>query len=156
MPDFSKYLKRPAGKAVRPSPLPVETYPGIIKSYEYGDQNKNKTPYVRFHLSLTGWPESVSENDRQQANADGVLEPIDLSKRRLRRDFFLTDEAYVRLDEFLRSCGIDLSDGPDYEVVIPQVVGCPVNVEVQQYLSSTTNEIGNQAGKVFGDHDPTV
>lgn len=151
MPDFSHLLRRPAGKAVRPKALPMELYPGIIKGFEYGDSNRNKTPYVRFHLGLVGWPDSIPDSSRSQPNGDGTPEPIDLSKRRFRTDLYTTDDALWRLDEFLRSCGVDL-DGRSYEELIPTVVGCNVTVEVQQYLNQTTNEIGNQVGRVFGSH----
>ena len=147
-PNFSHLLKRPAGKAKKPEALPAGLYPGIIKSFEYGDQNKNKTPYVRFHLGLTGWPDDVSESDKSQPNGDGQLEPIDLSKRQPRRDFFLTDDAFWRLDEMLRSIGVEPA-GRSYEECIPDAIGQNVIVEMQQYLNEKNNETGNQVGRLF-------
>lgn len=148
-PNFSHLLKRPAGQAKKPEALPVGDYPGIIKGFEIGDQNKNKTVYARFQLGLTAWPDSVDETERSKTGADGKTEAIDLSKRQLRRDFFLTDDALWRLDEFLRSCGIE-PEGRTYEECLPEAVGQQVTVEVQQYLNEKNNEIGNQVGKVTG------
>lgn len=152
MPDFTAWLSRPAGKAVRPPALPVENYPGKIQSYEYGDNNTNKTPYVRYQLSLTDWPDSIPEEKRFFKDREGNLVPINLQRVRLRRDFFLTDDALWRLDEFLRSCDVD-PDGHEYGEVCPQVIGCDVTVEVQQYLNQNTNEIGNQVGRVLGPNE---
>lgn len=138
MVDFSSLLKKPAGEAKKPPVLPAGDYPGVVKSYELGDQNKNKTPYVRFMLGLTAFPDSVDEAER---------EGIDLSKRQQRRDFFFTDDALWRLDEFLRGLGIQ-SNGRGYDEVLPEVVGQQVLIEVQQGLNQQTNEIFNQVGKL--------
>lgn len=138
MANFSELLKKPAGEAKKPPALPAADYPGIIKSFELGDNNKNKTPYVRFHLGLLGAAETVDAAE---------FEGIDLSKRQLRRDFYLTEDSLWRLDEFLRAVGVE-SAGRNYEEVLPEVVGKNVVVEVQQYLNQQTNEIGNQVGKL--------
>lgn len=139
MVDFTSLLKKPAGEAKKPEALGADDYPGIIKSYELGDANKNKTPYVRFHLACTGWP--------GEPQLDASDKPIDLSKRQLRRDFFLTDDALWRLDEFLGSLGIPL-EARSYEETLPEAVGQNVIIEVQQYLNQNTNDIGNQVGAV--------
>jgi len=140
MVDFSALLRKPAGEAKRPAALPPGNYSGVIKSFELGDRNKNKTPYVRFHLGLVDWPAEVEESDRSD---------IDLSKRQLRRDFYLTEDALWRLDELISKCGID-ANGMSYEELLPQMVGVNVLVEVQQYLNEQNNEVGNQVGAVTG------
>lgn len=136
--DLGSLLKKPAGQAKKPPALDAANYPGVLKSFEVGNQNKNQTPYVRFHVGITGWGEGV------EPQAD-----VDLSKRQMRRDYFLTDDALWRLDEFIRSCGIE-ANGRSYEEVCPELIGHPVTVEVQQYMNQTSNEIGNQIGKMTG------
>jgi hypothetical protein len=138
MVDFSKLLQKPAGEAKKPPPLPVATFPGVIKSYELGDNNKNKTPYVRYQIGLTGWPEG-----------EEPIEGLDISKRTMRKDYYLTDESLWRLDEFLRSLGIE-GKGRGYDEVLPEAVGASVMAEVQQYMNQDTSELGNQLGKVVG------
>ena len=140
MADFSALLKRPAGMAKKPEALPQDTYPGVIKSFEIGDANVNKTPYVRVHCGFTGWPDSGQPED---------FEGVDINKRQLRRDFFLTDEAMWRLDELIRSCGIS-AEGREYEEVLPELVGQQVLLGVSQYLNKKTNEVGNQLDTVVG------
>lgn len=137
MVDFTSLLRKPAGEAKKPAALDAADYPAIIKSFEVGDNNKNKTPYVRFHVTPTGWPGDP------QLGEDG--KPIDLSKRNLRRDYFLTEDALWRLDEFISALGIDMS-GRSYEEVLPELVGTQVTAEVQQYMNQQNNEIGNQIG----------
>jgi len=144
MPDFSSLLRKPAGEAKKPQALPPGDYTGVIKSFELGDQNKNKTPYVRFHLGLNGWPESIPDEDKL---SDGKA--IDLNKRQLRRDYFFTEDALWRLDELLHSIGID-AKGRTYEECLPDALNAQVLVEVQQYMNQQNNEIGNQVGKLIG------
>jgi hypothetical protein len=153
MPDFSQLLKKPAGEAKKPPPLPAFDYMGLIKSYEVGDQNRNRTPYVRLQVALQGWPDNMPD-EWTVSDSEGQVHTVskgdvDLSKRQMRKDFYLTDDALWRLDEFIRSCGID-PRGRDYDEIIPELVGQPITVEVQQYLNQQTNEIGNQIGKVVG------
>jgi hypothetical protein len=158
MPDFTQLLRRPAQEANRPPPIPADDYPGIIKNFEFGDSNTNKTPYVRFFPVLTDWGNSVPETwevhnpTTNQSYTVGKAD-IDLSKRQQRRDFFLTPDAVWRLHEFLTSCGIEMEEVDgfiDYNEYIPQAIGKQVLVEVQQYLNTRTNEIGNQIGRLLG------
>ena len=153
MPDFSQLLRKPAGEAKRPPVLPAGDYYGIIKGHELGDQNRNRTPYVRFQVGLMDWPDQ-SADEWIASDPDGTTHTItkadiDLSKRQMRKDFYLTDDALWRLDEFIKSCGID-PHGRVYEEILPELTGQPVMIEVQQYLNQNTNETGNQIGKVVG------
>lgn len=149
MADFSNLLRKPAGQAKKPQALPAGDYPGIIKGFEVGDNNKNKTPYVRFQLGVIGWADSVPEDERVHVDSEGKSILIDLAKRQLRRDFYLTEDALWRLDEMLRSIGIDPA-GRSYEEILPETASAHVLIEVQQYMNQQNNEIGNQVGKVAG------
>lgn len=152
MPDFTKLATAIAGTAKRPKALPVsraDDYPGIIKSYEFVEapQGRDYQNIVRLHVGLTGWPDNgLDEDEKMEEVSDGVLRPIDLSKKQLRRDFY--DNSLYRLDEFLTSCGIEL--GRPYPEVLAETVGQSVMVEVQQYLNQRTNEVGNQIGRLLG------
>lgn len=155
MPDFSALLKRPAGEAKRPPELFAGDYYGLVKAYECGDNNRNKTPYVRLQTALQDWPEnspdewSVTDPEDTSKVYTVSKTDVDLSKRAMRKDFYLTEDALWRLDEFIRSCGID-PRGRDYEEILPELVGQPVMVEVQQYLNQNNNTTGNQIGKLVG------
>jgi hypothetical protein len=147
--DFA-LLKRPAGSAPKIVPLPDGNYPGVVKSYETGLKNKNGTELVRLNLALTGWPDTVSEEARYQTTGDGRKELIDLSKRQMRRDFFVTDAALGRLEKFLLSCGIEFDGVRDYESYLPEIVGAPVNVFIGHYTNDNTGKSGNQVEEITG------
>lgn len=150
--DFSSMLKKQSGQAKRPKALPRGSYPGKIKAWEVGDKNKNNTPYVRFHVIPTQWPDSVDESERMQEGPNGELIPINLSKRQLRRDIFTqgtdgTDMMY-RLDDFLKSLGLEM--GPAYEELLAQVNGKDVLIDVTQYVNQQSGELENQVEKIVG------
>lgn len=145
--DFSNLLKRPMGTALKPAVLPVGDYPGIIKKYEYGDQNQNKTPYLRLQVAPLDWPQNIQESEKGQTGPDGTFHPTDLSKRTLRKDFYLTDDAMWRLEDLLKSCG--LTDG-DYDSLIPQLVGKNVTIAINQYVSQKSGELGNDVAGLTG------
>lgn len=140
MPDFSQLLSKPAGEAKRPKALPIGDYQGVIKSHEVGDNNKNHTPYVRFGIVLTEWPENFSGDD--------IPQDVDLSKRQLRKDLFLTEDSLWRLDELIRSCGIE-ANGRPYEEVVPELIGQPIKVEIKHYRNQQ-DEIGNSVETIVG------
>lgn len=149
MPDFSALMKRPAGQAKPPKVLAAGNYSGVIKGFEIlpAPAGKDYSTIIRFPVGLLDWPETATDEDKTQDSGDGVQKPIDLSKRQLRRDFY--DSSLHRLDEFIRSCNIEPA-GRSYEEVLPELTGCQVTAEVQQYLNQRTNELGNQIGNLTG------
>ncbi len=149
MPDFSSLLKAPAGESKKPKALPIANYPGLVKSFEMvqAPPGKDYQMIVRIHVGLTGWADQVSEEDKQQETRPGVYSPIDISKKQLRKDFY--DNSLYRLDDLVKSCGIE-ANGKTYEEILPQLVGAPLVVEVDQYLNQNTNDLGNQIKNIVG------
>lgn len=137
MVDFSQLLRKPLSDVKRPPPLPMGDYPAIIKSYEFGESNRNKTPRLSLRLVLIDWPDTIPLEDR-----DG----IDISKRQLSKDYYLTEDALWRLADFMRSCGLTGT----VEENVPSLEGQQVLAEVQYYTNKQTGEIGNQIGKLVG------
>ena len=141
--SFSSLLNKPAGEAPRPKALPIADYPGVIKTWEAGDSNKNKTPYIRFGIVLTGWPDTVDQAERQAEDGSA----IDISKRTYRSDFYMTEDAQYRLDDLIRASDIDPS-GQSYNAVLPHLVGKPVIVSMGQRFIEDTGETINQVNRV--------
>ena len=141
MPDFATLIKRPAGVAKRPPPMPAFDYPAIITSYEPGKNEKTGNEYIRWHVKVTGWPESLPESARQDHEGN----EIDFSKRSFRMDMYTTDDALIMLDDFIRSCGVNLpEDGSvTYEEAIPQCIGAQVVASVQQTFNDKSSETYN-------------
>lgn len=144
--DMKSLLSKPAGHAPKPQALAVGNYGGKITKYEYDNKNKNNTPYARYTIIPNQWPDNVTEDEKGYTDGEGKFHPIELTKRSLRKDFYLTDEAFWRLDDFLKSMGLE---GGTYEELIPKAVGMDCVIEVQQYVNQTTSEIGNQVGRIL-------
>lgn len=120
--NFKDLLSTKLDDVKAPAALPEGTYHGTISSFEYGDNNKNKTPYVRFALKFHSASEDVDPKD---------LADIDLASRKLSTDFYLTPDARWRLKEFLVSLGLK-TDGGSFDELIPEAVGGSVIAYVTQ------------------------
>lgn len=123
-PDFNALLSRPADSFKEPPTWPAGTYHGVVAKYEYIKSVKKQTPGVRYSFNIHEAGEDV---DAQE------LEGIELSKRQLHTDFYVTEDATYRLTNFLKSCGVNLS-GRGLGETIPEVVGCEVSVYVTQRM----------------------
>lgn len=139
--DFAKLLSKPLDDVKKPPPLPHGTFMGIIAKYEFGDNNTNKTPYCRFDVKLTGAGPGIDPSD---------LEGIDLSKRSMRKDFYLTEDADWRLKAFIESLGIN-TQGRTFAETVPETLNLAVQAEMIQ-ANSTKNpgELVNYLGEVTG------
>lgn len=125
-PDFDALLSSTGGDVKRPPTLPSGTYYGIVTKYEQGKSRDKQTPYYRFHVQIQEAGADISPSD---------LEGIDLSKKSLRTDFYLTHDAAYRLKDFIESCGIDTSGLPIK--AWPQEV---MNAEVMMTVVPSKNE----------------
>lgn len=138
MTDFTALNRRPIGTPKRSPPLPGYDYPAVVKSFEDGASSQKKTPYTRFHVAITGWPETLPESSR--VDSEGV--ELDYGKKSFRYDFYRTPDAEVILFEFLQSCGVE-TEGATWEEAIPQCIGAQVVARVQQTMNENTNEVYN-------------
>lgn len=149
MVDFSKLLSKPMGEAKAPKALPVGDYQGIIRSHEIVEAPKDRDydMIVRFHGTYSAWPDDTDEQDRVEDRGSEGPQPIDLSKRRWRRDFY--SHRLDQLDTFMKSVGI-AADGRSYQELLGETHGVTVVVEVQQYINKNTGELGNQVNNIRG------
>lgn len=134
MPDFSQLLRRPAGGHKKPPVLPPGDYEGVIVSHLMDESGQKKTPYLRIMIRPSGWPANVPDSWEVFNTTTGQMETVtkemvDLTKKQLRKDFYLTEDAFWRLDEFLAAEGV-LAEGKTYEECFPELVGKPVLMEV--------------------------
>ena len=153
MVDFSALLRKPAGEAKKPPTLPPGDYQAVIKSFAPGDDNQNKTPYIRFIVGLMDWPADAPD-EWSDAQEDGTVVTVtrgdvELSKRQMRRDYYLTEDSLFRLDDLIRSCGIEAA-GRAYEEVLPEMIGQQVLATVKQGLNQQTNKIFVNIDKLTG------
>jgi len=140
--DFSKLLSKNMDEAERPKPLPPGTYHGRVTKHSLDASKEKKTPYVRFELQV------VSAGDGIDPDA---LDGIDLSKKSLRKDFYLTPDADYRLKEFLKSCGIQTA-GRSFAEALPEAINAPVLIDVTQRAATDgSGEFYNDVNKLAGE-----
>lgn len=119
--DFKKLLSEPVNEeAKRPPSLPAGTYYGTITKHEVGESANKKTPYIRFFVQLTTAGE---EHDPES------LAGVDLMKRQMRRDYYLTEDALYRLHEVMSSCDVSVV-GRSLGESLPEMQGKDVIVTV--------------------------
>jgi hypothetical protein len=121
-PNFQAILSKPAGEAERPKPLPVGSFLGLISGFEFKESSKQKTPFVQYKVKPQQALEDVDP---------ALLEGIDLTSKELKVDFYLTEEALYRLDEFLKEhCGISI-EGLPYDQAIGKAVNSVVGFTIK-------------------------
>ena len=136
--DFKSLLGRSLDDVKKPSPVPAGTFYGVIQRYEFGETSEKKTPFVRFHIGLTAPGDDIDPE---------LLIGVDLSKRALRKDFFLTPDAEYRLKDALNALGINTT-GRTFAETIPEVINAQVLVEVTQRPSKDGKDIFNDIGSL--------
>jgi len=139
--DFKKLLSKNMDESERPRPLPPGTYFGRVSKISYDVSKEKKTPYVRFLLSVTSAGDGVDEE---------ALNGVDLSKKQLRKDFYMTQDADYRLKDFIKSCGIQVA-GRSFESTLPDTMNAPVIMEVTQRAAQDgSGEFYNDVGLLKG------
>lgn len=146
MVDFNELLSVNIDDVKAPKALPNGTYFGTISAYNFGETRPKdgKTPTKTLHIDvqLTHPSDDVDADD---------LEGIDLAKKRLGNDFYLTEDAIFRLAKFLKSLGLE---GGSLSELIPEIISQPVMVEVSKTLKKgTEDEFYNNIVAMTGSKD---
>jgi hypothetical protein len=139
-PDLNALLSMPLDDFKEPPAFPAGTFYGTLLSYEYGKSRQKQTDYVRYHFRAT------------EAGADltpDELQGVDLSNKKLYRDFYLTPDAIFMLKEFIVSCGISTA-GRSVTELIPEVVGASVIMQITQRMDPK-NTKADGTPRIFND-----
>lgn len=139
---FRQLLQNSSGTVERPRTLADGHYIGTVRNHEFGTSSQKQTPFVRLILV----PEEATEDVDADAN-DG----IDLSKKELRADFYITQASLYRLSDAL-----DAILGPSDRVFderLPELRGTRVLFQVthRDQIDEATGDITatfNQVGKI--------
>lgn len=121
-PDFTSLLKRSTSDIKRPWAFPAGTYTLEVLGYEFGKSEKKETPRCRYKFHVTGFDQDVDPAD---------LADKDWTKKELRDDFYLTENAMFRLVDFLEACGVNTA-GRQLDELVPEAVGRTVKVAMIQ------------------------
>jgi hypothetical protein len=127
---FRQLLSQTTDAVERPKALPTGHYVGIIKTHEFGTSRNKQTPYIRFLLGITD-----PTSDVDSAELDG----IDLSRRELRKDYYITPGALYRLADMLDAT-LGREEGHSFDERIPQTTGMQVVFGVVQRDSEDGTE----------------
>ena len=146
-PDFRRLLAQPVTSAEKPKPLPQGHYFGQIKDRQY-DKSKNKgTPFVRLGIMVQAADTDVDQDVLAQS-LHGDLGAI--TKKSLRKDYYLTNEALFRLRGLIESCAIDVGGNRGFDAAIEELVNKSVRFELGIRPDETGepayNDVGDMAG----------
>jgi hypothetical protein len=136
---FRELLSKPTDAVERPRALAAGHYVGEIKNFEFGTSRQKQTPYVRFMLTPIEATTDVADN----ANGD-----IDLSKKELRKDFYITPTALYRLSDMLDAT-LGKQQGRSFDERIPETRGARVMFAVSTRESDDGNETYNDVGLIL-------
>lgn len=91
-PSFRQLLSQKTDEVERPRALAEGHYIGIIRAHEFGVTRQKNTDFVRFLIV----PQEEASDVPDGANAG-----MDITRRELRKDFFITPSALYRLSDML-------------------------------------------------------
>ncbi len=133
--DFSVLMNKPVEEAERPKAAPAGTYLAGIVSHEFGTSTKKGTPYCRFNFQLLAAQDDVDAEALEEAGGVEFM-----NKKRMRYEFYLTDDAMYRLREFLEEA-LELNcSGRNFDEVVPETANMQVLVTIGHTLSDDGKE----------------
>lgn len=115
-PNFGSLLDVPADQVKRPAPLPKGTYLLLCSKFEPVVSSQKKTPGIRYIFNVL---QAHSDVDQTQ-----LAEIENLTKRVVRYDFWVTEDALFMLTEFHKTIlGEQNTVGYTVKQNIPRAVG---------------------------------
>lgn len=125
--DPTALLSKPVSSIIKPVRLPIGAYLGTTTKYEFDKaRNEKASPLVRFTAVPT---EALPDVDQEQLAAslkDGNGNPVAITERSQRLEFWLTPDALHRLKTFAgEHCGVPDVDNMNVGEMIQSVIGQP-------------------------------
>lgn len=141
--SFRALLQQTSENIERPRALAAGHYIGEIKNFEFGTSRQKQTPFVRLLLT----PYEPTDDVEEGAN-DGM----DLAKRELRKEYYITPGAMYRLSDML-----DAVIGPDpshtFDERLPDLRAARVLFSVTRTESADGTEVFNNIGTIVAAPD---
>ena len=138
--SFRQLLSMSTDAVERPRAIAAGHYIGEIKSTEFGTSRQKQTPYLRVILVPSEETDDVPE---------GANEGLDLSRRELRRDYYITPNSLYRLSDMLDSV-LGKQAGRSFDERIPELRGSRVLFAVTQRDNEDGTETFNDVGSIIG------
>lgn len=95
--NFKELLSRQVDEVEPPKIFPAGIYEAMITEHKFDNSSQKGTPYCRFMCKLIA---PVGEYDQAAFEEAGGLEKLN-SRNPLRYDFYLTEDAFYRLKDFM-------------------------------------------------------
>jgi hypothetical protein len=146
-PNFKTMLRKNMDDVKKPQPIPEGTYRARVASHSFDESAQKKTPFVRFQVVPTDAADGVDTDDLETS-----LQGQALTSKKLRCDFYLTDEALFRLKDLFVSCGID-SSGRTLEECIQEMDHKTVLIDVTKSPSQDGETFYNNIKTMRGESD---
>jgi hypothetical protein len=135
---FRELLGQATDAVERPRPIADGHYLGSIASHEFGLSRQKQTPYVRFIINLE------QETDDVPTGANGG---IDISRREIRKDYFITPTALYRLSDMLNAV-LGKETGRTFDERIPETRGARVMLGVGHRDNDDGTETYNEISTI--------
>ena len=133
--NLREYLSQPTDQTERPKALPAGQYVGTITNFSFDKvRNEAGTNVLYFFIR----PERAFTEELQR---ELDAEKIDLSRRELRKEFYLTENAKYRLADALDAV-LGKEPGRTYNQRIPDMRNARVLVGVTPRLDREGNDTG--------------
>ena len=142
--NFKNLLRKNLDDVKKPEPVPEGSYRGKLLSYSMENSARKGTPYVRFQVGLREALEGVDTDELKEALQGAALET-----KKLRKDFYMTDEALYRLKDFFKSLSIEIQ-GRSIEECLVDTKDQEVLVEVTKRPSEDGKEFYNDVKEMSG------
>ncbi len=111
---FEEVLSKNLDGIEAPKPLPVGNYLLKVGKQIFGESKEKHTPYCRYEMEVL---EPKSGVDLEALSMVG-----NYKAKKLRVDFWLTEDAIHRLKKFLEACGLSIK-GKSVKQAIPEACG---------------------------------
>lgn len=148
MPDFSQLLSAPVDSFDKPKPLPAGTYYGRITTFKVDEvQNEKKTPYVRLNLVLDSAGEDIDPSLLSGTDDSGKTWSIDLTKKPVHIDYYLTPDSQYRIRELMEDLGMVIT-GRSLNETLPELQGQAVLIAMTQKPSRDGTQLYTNVDKI--------
>lgn len=130
--DFSAILGASVGSAPQPKPLPEGTYSGVIDGVPKTQARNTKEGQKGVVTITIALQEAADDVDAEALAESGGLIRNDGRPRMVSTDFWLTEDAMYRFDNFLQGFGYNADSGKSYQEAMEELDGREVTLSVKQ------------------------
>lgn len=136
--SFRELLSQATDQVERPRAIADGHYIGNISNFEFGQSRQKQTPFLRIFLQ----PQEETQDVEAGANTG-----IDLTRKELRKDYYITPDALYRLSDMLDAV-LGKETGRSFDERIPDLRNARVMFAVGHRNSEDGTETFNEIGAV--------